>query len=361
MQIHSDIKIPDLILDKEYEELPSEYDTVVAAVTHLYKTKRRLNSRGSDFFVIDKIAIWEGDYDIEVVACQTGIDKEKLKILVNSSKLQKRAYEQKFKELSTEIFYGLEREGIIPDISKVSFWKTKNIKKTLEAAVKSNIISNKPFESLVKIIEELNAFMAHEALNNTTSGGNLTADLIKLSIHTKKDQVTFMKLFFDNDGPIDEFWKNLHDKPKFLNHQYNDSTVNTILTTFQIAELTHNNIPLVKALLDLKKDSPMQSIQELTALVYDDWVKLFENAPTSGAKTKTTKKENIPIPPEIPGDSHKEKVSNYIKLIIDSLESSFPAPYIIRKIIQPSLSVDVDLVRKVIELNPTFDPHFSSS
>ena len=352
-QLSLDIKMPQIILSLDVNKVaPSEYDNLINSILPLFKSKKI--SLPSDLTtLLNLISGWK-DKDIDIVSCQTGIDKEKLNLLIKSSLLQKKAFELKFNLLSTEVFYGLSQQGINFDIEQASHWKTKNSKDALQMAAKSNLISYKILDYVDKILEQLSVFMAHNALNSPLNDNYRSADLLKLCIPSTEDQLTFLKLFFNNDGPMDEFWKKLHEQeqeqPLEFNIKNNNISVNKIQITFQIAELTYNNIPLIKSLLNLKKEAQLQSIKDLTALDYDDWIKLFDDI-------KVSKDSLIPVPSDIPGDNRDEKVSNYVRIITNSLENAYPGPYIIKRISQTP-SIDSNTVRYILEQNPTFNPHF---
>ncbi len=357
-QLLSDIKMPSITLSIDVDKavVPSEYDCLINAILPFFKDKK-VSIPYNLITILDQISCWQ-DKDIDIVSCQTGINKERLTILIKSSLLQKKACEQKLGLLSTEVFYGLSLQGINFDFKQASLWKAKSSMDALQKATKSNIISYKLLDSIDNILEQLTVFMTHQALDSPLNDVYRTVDLLKLCIPTTEDQLTFLKLLFNHDDPMDELWKKLNEQQKqkqpsefsILNNNNDASPINRIQTTFQIAELTHNNIPLIKSLLNLKKESPLQSIQELTVLDYSDWMKLFDNS-------SIPKEQQIPIPSDITGNNHNEKVSNYIGIIINTLEKAYPSPYIIKRISQTP-SIDTNIVRKILEQNPTFDPHF---
>ena len=124
-------------------------------------------------------------------------------------------------------------------------------------------------------------------------------------------QKKFVELYLNNSKPIDQFWKQLSEKPQFKDY------VNNLQTTIQVGIITDNHLPLVNELhriLKVREDG-ITSVKDLAKLDIDYWRRLIR---------KQTNGQIISFPPDVPGIDNQQKEINYAKTLVNMLEYAFP-------------------------------------
>ena len=152
-------------------------------------------------------------------------------------------------------------------------------------------------------------------------------------------QEEFVNLYASQAGLTSHFWDELAQRPGFDA----PGVVQDIQTTLQLGRLTHNNPGLVTA---IRAALPVESLRDLTQLAADDWKRLIEQGVAAGT---------ITIPDAIPGASQPARIDNYVDSIMKRLTEDYPTAYIAQAVAKAP-TVDLDLVRAVLERNPDVDP-----
>src|SRR5882724_8907810 len=149
----------------------------------------------------------------------------------------------------------------------------------------------------------------------------------------------FVNLYAGQAGLTSHFWNELAQRPGFDA----PGVVQDIQITLQLGLLTHNNPGLIAA---IRTALAVASLRDLTKLAADDWKRLIEQGVAAGT---------ITIPDAIPGESPPARIDNYVGNIIKRLTEDYPTAYVAQAVATVP-TVDLDLVRAVLERTPEVDP-----
>src|SRR5260370_22818241 len=152
-------------------------------------------------------------------------------------------------------------------------------------------------------------------------------------------QDTFINLYAEHQGPIQNFWSKLREQPDFKE----PGKIEQLQLTLQLDAVTQHHLQLINALQGLHQQGTWQSAHDLTKLDANGWMKLINSA--GGGS----------VPPHIPGTTQEEKVANYVSSIKDTLQRAFPTSYVAQNV-ATSPEIDLNLVRKILARTPQIIP-----
>ncbi|MFL5698674.1 MAG: neuraminidase-like domain-containing protein [Ktedonobacteraceae bacterium] len=155
-----------------------------------------------------------------------------------------------------------------------------------------------------------------------------------------KLQATFINLYVQHQGTIQDFWSSLSEQPEFKA----PGIVEQLQFTLQLGLLTQNNVPLVAAVQEAHQQGTITSIRDLTRLSENDWTLLINNP-----------LYNISVPASIPGTTHDEQVANYVQSMMDLLCREFPTAFVAKAVAQQP-EIHANLVKTVLAQNPGINP-----
>ncbi|MFL6546599.1 MAG: Tc toxin subunit A, partial [Candidatus Udaeobacter sp.] len=155
-----------------------------------------------------------------------------------------------------------------------------------------------------------------------------------------KLQATFINLYAQHQGTIQDFWNSLSEQPEFKA----PGIVEQLQFTLQLGLLTQNNVPLAAAVQEAHQQGTITSIRDLTRLNENDWTLLINNP-----------LYKISVPASIPGMTHDEQVANYVQSMMDPLRREFPTAFVAKAVAQQP-EIHAHLVKTVLAQNPHISP-----
>lgn len=167
------------------------------------------------------------------------------------------------------------------------------------------------------------AILGRELPNvRTDTGGISVGDLLGASLVDREVQETFLSRYLEREGSTEEFWQNLEE-----NDQLDRDTIEELQTTFYIARLTRDNLPLLLSLRDLRSSGVLKSWHDVAAIDEGLWQKLIL---TAGGES------GITLPPDIPGSTPEERLKNYIFSLREGIEALYPSDSLRHTLQKPS-------------------------
>jgi hypothetical protein len=308
----------DLVVDTAEYRGPSEYEVIISQLSAV---------RGAV-----PIASFTAD-DISFLAGETGLEAGKIGLISTAA-----AHGEKT-GLEPEVFYGFARENLPVGLPALLAHSAESLRAALERAVAANIIPADVTGHLDEILAKLK-MLSTQAVLQVPGEENKTAlgQLLDLALPEGASQIAFLDLYTAHQGPIEDFWQMLRERPEFGAA----GQVEQLQFTLQLAALTSNNPALVRVLL---QDPQIKSTRDLTDLDADGWVALIRaSSPEPGES----------IPGYIQGYTPEEKISNYAQFLDGMLQSAFPTVYLAHGL-SSAPAIDGELVSRVLDLNGSLD------
>jgi len=184
------------------------------------------------------------------------------------------------------------------------------------------------------------AELVEEALKPPTKDENTLSALLGTSITDKNKQKTFLNIYVEHKGPIDEFWQTVRKKKIFKNER----ELEDLQFTLQVGAVTHNHIRLVNQLQVARRTGKLiinrrtlevKSLQDLAKLDRDDWLKLID---------KKVNGKPVGVPSDILGKAKKQK-ENYADVLVRIIEDTFPNEVIANRIERKNRPEQKELVK----------------
>ncbi len=329
----------DLAVRDTASGLPSEYERLVREIEPLLVNVTVPGLPAVT--LVEKLADLKLD-EIDFLAGETGIDKQKIAFLVASAGLQKKASAEQF-SIPAEAFYGLAREGLPTDLPALGLRAQQERSDALDRALKDNIIPAALRDSLPSVLEQLQRLAVGLALRTPPAEGRPTLSNFLSTVLPSPDQQTgLLTLAANHVGTPEEFWKDLRAHPDFQR----PGVVDRLQVTMQFALLTQNHLPLVQQLQQMD----IKSTRDLVKLDAAAWTDLI-NKPVNG--------QPIGVPPGVPGATPEEKTTTYVRGIVSTLQAALPTETVAKMVEKaPDIGVEEPLRRAVGQFfsnSPDFD------
>ena len=305
----------------------SEYERYIAEITPLLQ--------GIPFAELTED---ERHQDITFLKSETGINPQHIAYLIVAHKLTAQI---NLLNLPPEVFYGFFRRGLPTRLTALLLQSQRVLRRAFLAALDLNITPARLRKDVDTILEVLMGLLGKYVLQSTDEQDRFPLrDLLKMSSLSQAEQEKFLKLSIENEKRIEDFWKALRENPDFKR----DDLVDNLQFTLRLGVLTHNNIPLAKALKGLDTGGAPPSLRNFAKLDVDAWKKLIHSAP--GAADA--------IPETVSGETKEEKVTNYANGIIENLRAAVPTTFVSLGIAKVP-AIDLGLARQVTARNPDLD------
>ena len=313
-----------LIIDNDAYRGPSEYERLVQDLTPL------LNGLSFTDLTND-----DTHQDITFLSGETGQSQQWIGFLVTAHQLAQTT------GLPPEVFYGFFRKDLPVDLPSLILQSRQTLRDALESALHDNLIPATLRSEIDSFVERLKQLMSSRVLQSTEGTRKLpTVELLSIAGFTAEEQEKVLNLFIENGEPSEEVWQQLRS-------ELTDGKADDFEFALQIAKLTGNNIPLVKALQDLRTRAIVQSPRDLArSLDAKAWTELVNNSADGDSKG---------IPRDVPGATPQEKVTNYVNKIIKTLNDRFPTAFVAASVSRTP-EIDANLVTQVLAQNPALDP-----
>jgi hypothetical protein len=245
--------------------------------------------------------------DFTFLAGETGINPDHIALLALAARFTK---EEKLPpETFPQVFYGLFRQNLPTNLPALLAQSPQVLRRALEASVRDNIIPPGVSAKIDSILKQLQDLIVEQAFKEPkVSGRSSLGALLSTAIASPDLQKQFLTKYVNHQGPTEEFWKTL---PSITG--MSEAQVRNLQFTLQLGVLTLNHVPLIQ---ELRRRHPVTSTRDLVQLDAAAWTALINTRRANG--------EVVGIPPDIPGVTSQERVTNYVNGIVGLLRVAYP-------------------------------------
>jgi len=233
---------------------------------------------------------------VDFLATETQQDQSHTSLAVQADQLRN---DSSKRDLSAELFYGIGRQQLALTWIDLLQESAADLQAAIERSIAQNIISPQDPKAVDRFIRNLMTV----ALQHSTIAPE-TTDFYKAIGFSVKDaalQSTFAQTYLQYSGTPGDFWSALSQKPGFT-----PQVIQGLQLTNQLHILTGQNTGLVEA---LQVNRGIKDPSDLLQLSTGDWNKII------GA---------VGVPDSVPGDTPKDKTSNYITGMQTLLNAAYP-------------------------------------
>jgi len=261
--------------------------------------------------------------DISYLANKTGWDA---RLVAMVSLADKYSAESGIPE---EFYFALFRAGIPTDADGMYRTNSETVKKIWERAIEENIIeaSLKPTikQNLAEFKENSSTHLLEHAKH---VGVSSLKELLSISLPDKSKQLEFVELYLNHVGDMSSFWANART-------MIGVNTAEKLQLDGKLGYLTVNNANLISR---LRSDDRVQKSP----------VDLIKNGLYTTEAWDTVLSNDIPVPKDMPGETDKEKKSNYINYMVFMLKISYPTSVVAEMVNDDELTVKSGTVKEEV-------------
>ena len=275
--------------------------------------------------------------DHAFLAGELKTNRQHVRFLSEAQRLSREAKKQG-SALPPEVFYGLLRERLPPELAGLLAQPEETHRHALEAAVRDNIITLAATLSVETILGRLRKLTIKRALEPSTTGAKPgLGELLRASSLPTNRHETFAGLYVRHQGPASKFWDALRRHPEFKE----GSLVDELRLTFQLDTLTRRHLPLLKKLQSKRQLGEWTSLRDLAKYDVEDW-------------EATVRERDVGVPAGMPGDTN-EQMKSYAAAIARSIQKALPTAVVASLLTKAARPDEQDLVRFLKNNNPHFD------
>ena len=272
------LEVVNFVLGSTAATPKTEYEQMVSDLAPLLGT-RTLASLVED----------DTHHDISLLAAQSGYSTTQIAALVKANQLTADA------AVPPQVVYALVRQGLPGSVRALQAAHPDVRLRAVQAAVD---LGQAPSAIDGKNLQDFLPGLA------PASAAPLQG-LLGLVLPNNADQDKLVALYAANNQDPDTFWRQVAADSVLGAH-----AADLKLTT-QIAALTNNHEPLVKA---VKALPPVKQASDLVKVTEEQWKALIQ---TSG----------VGVHPDTPGATPDEKIANYVRTIVAQVEAAFPTGF----------------------------------
>ncbi len=209
----------------------------------------------------------------------------------------------------------------------------------LEQAVEANLVPavlREKAELYYRTLAELRIRFAGEATHG--AGKGTLRELFSVTGLPERAQTPVLAALLDHSGSQSELWKKLEEEGTLEPEQ-----VSAVRSTFELAGLTRNHIPLVAYLH--KTQVPKRKLAQLDKR---EWVELFRKEGTDG--------QPIGIPANIDGETEEERFTEFGAILEKQFQRAYPTAALSARIAAHGIEpiTQQEAVVQFLENNPGF-------
>lgn len=258
--------------------------------------------------------------DIELLACKTAHDALLIAYLVVADRYEQRT------DVNAAAFYGFFRQGLPTSLPALLSQQARAQGAALKAGVTANIVPAALEPRIYDILRQLKQAAVNLTLEVSEGQQNTSlSGLLSTTGLAADQQNALLTRYALHEGTIEEFWSALKQDPAF-----GPARVGKLQFTLQLGALAGGYVPLVQKLQERGEAGQINTMQDLAALQYQDWLTLVEEAGT---------------PPGTPGETEPERAERYAKSLGRTIELAFPTSTIVAGLNRTSSPEQTDLLR----------------
>ena len=293
----------DILLPANVAELPSEYESLTAAVTPHWRE------------ALSSLQESDTRSDITYLGNKTGWDARAVAMAALADKFS-RAQDQNA-PISPEMFYALFRAGLPADENTLYHTDASTLSTIWKQATDQGVIPSALAEQIPQMVERFQKLAAQKLLQGPAlAGASSFKDMLAVADLNEQQKQQFAEAYVTHRADLPTFWTT-------VKQTLGQDLADRLQRHGKLAFLTMNNAPLMRQL-----DAKGTPVQLVRAGYHrpEKWAALL----TAG----------VPIPPEIPGETEAAKRENYAKHLGALLRLSYPTAAVAELVEMRELPVD---------------------
>ncbi len=290
-------EILDVVLSEESSTaLPSEYETLLPALTRHFKGKLR-DLKESD-----------GQLHITYLANKSGWDARAVALAVLADQFSEYRFDNKDATgIAAPLYYALFRAGLPANPDTLFNADIATVERAWKSAIEQGVIPKSLKQAIpnaVKVFQKLGAkkMLANSALVGTSS----MTEMLSSSGLDEAGRERFADLYMAHRTDLNTFW----DK---VGSALGKTKKDRLQVDGKLGFVTINNVPLIQKLHARAGDSGITDPLQLAQSGYHS-AKHWDDLLTG----------EVPIPQEIPGETSEAKRTNYAEYLAAQIRLSYP-------------------------------------
>jgi len=290
-------EVLDVVLSEESStELPSEYETLLPALTRHFKGKLR-DLKESD-----------GQLHITYLANKSGWDARAVALAVLADQFSEfRPDNKDATGIAAPLYYALFRAGFSANPDTLFNADAETLKRVWKSAIEQGVIPKSLKQAIpnaVKVFQKLGA--QNMLANSALVGASSMTEMLSFSGLDGAERERFADLYVAHRTDLNTFW----DK---IGNALGKTKRDRLRVDGKLGFVTINNVPLIQKLHARAGDSGITDPLQLAQTGYHS-AKQWDDLLTG----------EVPIPQEIPGETSEAKRTNYAEYLAAQIRLSYP-------------------------------------
>jgi peptidoglycan hydrolase-like protein with peptidoglycan-binding domain len=242
--------------------------------------------------------------DVELLACAHGLNRERVTLLVASSRMAREA------GVEAEAFYAIVRQGLPTVLIALVAQSPETLRRALETSVSENIVGERIGEQIPQILRDLQGQIVRLALEEPSPDRPTFRTLLEIAGVPQERQQTIVAAYVEREGAVTEFWQRLREQPGA-----SDEEIESLQYAVGAAAIALNHPPLVGELTRMRRAGQLGgALRDLARFNRDDWESLIKGQ-SGGAPVGA---------PALLGEREEERESRYAEFLPRMVEAIFP-------------------------------------
>ncbi len=310
-----------LLDDKATTALQPEYETLVGALSGHFKGK------------LGGLKETDDQQDITYLANKTGWDARAVALAALADQFSARTKKKGGTAIAPAFFYALFRAGLPANEDTLYHVAAGTLKAVWEKAAQQGVISKNLMDAIPQTVERFQALSTQKLLTGPAlAGASSLKEMLGMSRLNGAQQKRFAELYTAHRDDMPAFWVAIGD-------ELGKDIANRLQVDGKLGFLTINNAPLIQELHKAAGDNGLSDPLQLAQMGYhrdDLWSKLLT--------------ADVPVPPEIPGDTPELQRENYASYLAAQVRLSYPTAAVAQMIKSGDLDLNLDVkVKEAIQ------------
>lgn len=286
------------------------------------------------------------------------IEAEKLALLERARELEAQT------SVPAKVFYALGHRGLPLELHALVDVSLSELRGTVEAAVEDEIIDATSLQGVDDHLKSLCRIVREQVLQaNRTSIDAGLGDILACADVPREALGRVLERYQARDADVADFWESLRDESA-AHEVFDEGLLSELETAVGLAGVVGADPPLVRRVLDLRKEGRWQELEDLADLEFDDWCELLESLEAQAAdddidlraaidqggdssrrhetqwtgERYTDDEDDEPdggrVIDEDDEDDEQDWIEARAEAILDSLEETFPSAFIRREVLR---------------------------
>jgi hypothetical protein len=251
--------------------------------------------------------------------------------------------------LPAPMFYALGRSGMGMSLEDLQDVPIHELRTTVEEAAAHGVVGREILDNLESLVEQL----AHQIVEHGSRPGGPRSGLGEVLAAADLPSEAIEQVlgrYQTRRGSASEFWESFTASGEMA-EGLGDDTAREIRTAVRLSEVVGPEPALLRRMHELRREKRWRAAEDLADFSFDEWCELLEGLESRDA-------ENAGDEDAETEDEAQERIEARAEAIVDTLEESFPSPFIHR-----TLSASEDLstgARALLAKAPDHDFHNGS-